>query len=84
MYENPIPELPLVYRQLYERMPELVDRREASRLCGGLVAPGSIANADSAGCGPEVRVRSGRKVAYPRLEFVKWLAERCKVEHAGE
>lgn len=77
-------ELSPVFQSLYEQMPELVDRKTASRLSGGMVAPGSIANADSVGDGPAVRVRTGRKVAYPRLEFVKWLAARCTVEYAGQ
>ena len=76
-------ELSPVFRNLYDQLPEFVDRKTASRLSGGMVAAGSIANADSLGEGPAVRVRTGRKVSYPRLEFVKWLASRCSVEHPG-
>lgn len=77
-------ELPPVFQALYDQMPEFVDRQTASKMSGGIVAPGSMANADSLGEGPAVRVRTGRKVVYPRFELVKWLASRCTVEHASE
>lgn len=54
----------------------VVIRTEVPRFSGGLVASGTMANADSAGTGPE-RIRMGRRTAYMRDSLIEWLLDRC-------
>jgi len=60
-----------------------VARQEVERFTGGIVNPKYIANLDSQGLGPEGRIRVGRKIAYPVIEFIKWLEERSEVVREG-
>jgi len=65
-------------KMLAEKWPSaFVARQEVSRFTGGLVNCKTIANLDSQGLGP-VRVRVGRKIAYPVNEFITWLEGRAK------
>lgn len=56
-----------------------IARTEIERFTGGIISEKYLANLDSAGKGPAGRVRIGRKVAYPVMEFVKWLESRSAV-----
>jgi hypothetical protein len=56
-----------------------VARTEAGKFTGGLISEKYLANLDSAGKGPEGRIRCGRKIVYPVAEFVKWLEKRSAV-----
>lgn len=42
------------------------------------VAPGTLANADSRGTGPEGRILIGNVVAYPRDALIAWLEARSR------
>jgi hypothetical protein len=55
----------------------LVSRAEAPKFSGGLVASGTLANADCAGTGPE-RLKVGRRTAYLRDSLIEWLLKRCR------
>ena len=46
---------------------------------GGLINESYLANLDSIGQGPPGRFRSGRKIAYPVHEFIKWLENRSEI-----
>ncbi len=80
MLENSGVDLPPFIQEIQTRLPELVDRKTASRVCGGAVSPRTLANFDSAGKGPATRLRMGKIVMYPRAAFVEWLAQRSTVE----
>lgn len=56
----------------------LVARREFARFSGGIYAPGTLANADSLGRGPEGRVRIGKNTAYPTDKAAAWLYSRVQ------
>lgn len=75
---------PPEFQALFNRLPEMVDRRTAATISGGLVTPSGLATMDCIGKGPAVRFCGSRKVFYPRLELVQWLAERCQIKYAGE
>ena len=57
-----------------------VARSEIRRFTGGAVAPGTMANLDSRGLGPQGGIRLGRKVVYPVHDLIAWLESRVKVE----
>ena len=48
-------------------------RRQLSILLGGLISPRTLANWDSRGNGPAVKVTLGRTIGYPRAEAIAWL-----------
>jgi hypothetical protein len=54
----------------------LVAREEISRFSGGVLTPRYLANLDAAGKGPPVRLRIGRKIAYPVSSLILWLKNR--------
>jgi hypothetical protein len=62
--------------ELLATLPAICTRRAAAAT--GLVAAGTLANADSAGKGPRGRVRLNKKTVYPRAELVAWLLERLQ------
>jgi len=66
------------FEKLKAELPPIFARKEVSRLTGGLVAPGTMANADSLGLGPSKRMRTGRHVVYERDSFVAWLRGRIR------
>ena len=76
--------------ELEQRLPPLVPRKELRRLLGGLINPRTIANLDSKGLGPAVRLRYGRQVVYEKASFIEWLEgrlnpiERTASGEAGE
>jgi hypothetical protein len=57
-----------------------VARSEVARFSGGLFQPGTLANLDSKGEGPEGRIRIGRKVAYEIHSLVRWMEKRNRVD----
>jgi len=59
-----------------------VVRSEVGKFTGGMIQPGTLANLDSQGKGPE-KIRVCRKVAYPVISFVKWLESRNPVDAEG-
>jgi hypothetical protein len=56
-----------------------VARQDVGRFTGGLVTPKYLANLDSLGRGPEMRIRVGRKIGYPVKAFIAWLEDRSSV-----
>ena len=63
-------------QQLAEELPPIIVRSHVSKLTGGLVAPKTLANADSTGNGPTEREIVANKVVYSRQSFIDWLTER--------
>lgn len=53
-----------------------VARKDVGDFTGGLISPGTVANADSQGDGPEGAIRIGRNVGYPVDGFLLWLGKR--------
>lgn len=60
---------------LERELPPLFFREAVPRLVPGMSAR-YLANLDSAGKGPPGRIRIGRKIAYPRADFIEWLEKR--------
>ena len=54
-------------------LPPVFARTEVGRLTGGIVAPGTMANHDSRGTGPEGVFFVNRRACYRREAFVEWL-----------
>ena len=70
--------------KLIEKWPSAyVVRSEVAKFTGGMIQPGTLANLDSQGQGPEGKIRVARKVAYEVHAFVKWLERRNPVDAAG-
>lgn len=57
----------------------LVARSKVGEFTGGLLSPRYLANLDSAGRGPPIRLRCGKKVAYPIEALCQWLLTRMDV-----
>ena len=55
-----------------------VARSEVDRFTGGVITPRYMANLDSAGKGPEGRIKIGRKIAYKTKSLVKWIEDRAE------
>ena len=68
----------LFFQQLEADLPAVVARKNIRQLTGGLVAPHTLANADSQGIGPMIKIRIGKHVGYTRESFIDWLRTRIK------
>ena len=55
-----------------------VARSQISKFTGGLLAPGTCANADSAGTGIKGAFRVGRQIAYPCAAVTDYLVSRLE------
>ena len=62
----------------------LVARSEIKAFSGGLFSPGTMANADSQGTGPDGAFRVGRKKCYPVESLCDWLIERISEVHSSQ
>ena len=72
-------------RQLEASLPEIIARREAPRLLGGVVAAGTLANEDCRGTGPAGAFRIAGRVVYPRESLLDWLESRSgEIQRRGE
>lgn len=65
------------FEQLGRELPALVFRSVVGKLVPGLNSR-YLANLDCRGEGPSGRITIGRKVAYPRDAFIKWLIDRSE------
>ena len=64
-------------KALLATLPPLVGRKQAQALLGNSVSAQTLANADSMGSGPRVRmVIGGHKVVYPSAYLLEWLETR--------
>ena len=73
----------IFWERLELSLPPVFARTKVDRYCGGLIAAGTLANLDSQGKGPAVRVRVGKQVGYERASFVEWLKGRAQSEPCG-
>lgn len=55
---------------LEKELPLVFDRNLATKSLGGLLGKKTLANADSAGNGPAVRLKVGKKVMYEKSSFM--------------
>jgi hypothetical protein len=63
---------------LTEKWPSAyVARSEIGRFTGGMISPGTVANLDCQGRGPEGRITVGRRAVYPVEALVRWLEARA-------
>jgi len=62
-----------------EKLPPVIGRSQVERFLPGLIKPSTLAQADSAGLGPEVAWKVGRKVAYRTDSLLLWLVGRCGI-----
>jgi len=66
-------------QQMTQKWPStFVARSEISKFSGGLLAPGTAANNDSAGKGIPGAFRVSRKIAYPVDSAIEWLISRLE------
>jgi hypothetical protein len=69
-----------IFQEMVDRWPSpVVARTEIEIFTGGLMTEKYQANLDSAGKGPEGRIRCGRKIGYPVRPYVAWLEARSQV-----
>jgi len=59
----------------------VVARRQVYEFSGGLVKPGTLANADSKGEGPSERLKMGRTIGYPVCALALWIAQRVELQN---
>ena len=55
------------------KLPPFIARKQAKWFLGGIVSPSKLANDDSAGNGPRMRLKIGDKVAYPTEFLLEYL-----------
>lgn len=77
----PVPQSPNtaadIIREAAHKWPStFIARAKVPEFTGGLVAVGTIANADCAGTGPEGAFKFGRQMAYPINSLCDWLIKR--------
>jgi hypothetical protein len=65
----------LLIDRLRSELPPVFTRKTASRLTGGYIAAGTLANLDSKGTGPG-GVLAGKATLYEREAFLTWLEQR--------
>lgn len=69
-----------IWDEAAERWPSsVVARTEIGKFTGGAMSEKYIANLDSLGEGPSVRLKTGRKVLYPVIPLTQWLVGRSSV-----
>lgn len=66
---------------IIECLPPILSRHMAEVHTGGLVNARTLANHDSLGIGPKVRLKIGRKVGYTRESLVEYLQSRLEGAH---
>ncbi len=59
-------------------LPIVFERDTAAKILGGILGKKTLANADSAGNGPSVRLKIGKKVVYEKASFMEWLKSKVK------
>ena len=70
-----------IWQELSEAWPSaFVSRQEVGRFSGGLLHARTMADLDSLGQGPKVKVRFGRKIAYEKKSLIQWMRQHCKIE----
>lgn len=57
-------------------LPPIFTRETASKMIGGIFTPRTLSNFDAAGRGPRKKIRVGKRVAYEKEDFLKWLEGR--------
>ena len=68
------------FSTMIEKWPStVVCRCDIEKFTGGLVNRFYLSNLDSQGKGPKIRVRVGRKIAYPVESLVEWLESRSTI-----
>jgi hypothetical protein len=56
----------------------IVARQQIGQFSGGVLTPGTMANLDCLGKGPEGRFRIGKKVCYPVDSLIAWIDSRTE------
>lgn len=54
-------------------LPPVFSRKEAVKHLGGIICAKTLSNLDASGKGPKMKLKVGKKVAYEREDFLKWL-----------
>jgi hypothetical protein len=68
------------FSSLAQKWPSpFVARHEIERFTGGMVSIKYLANLDCQGLGPKIRIKVGRKIAYPVQSVIEWMESRAKV-----
>lgn len=71
----------IFWQRLRENLTPTFPRSKVTLLTGGLISSRTLANLDSLGLGPTVRVRIGKIIGYERENFIAWLKARSKGEN---
>ena len=66
---------------LENALPDVFPRKDVSKLTRGIVSSRSMANLDSLGVGPSMKVRLNGYVCYEKQDFLEWLKARANGEH---
>ena len=72
-------EIRQVLEDLEKQLKPVVTRRDLSEVLGGLVAYRTWANRDALGTGPEVKIKIGRTVGYPKRAIMEWLRKNLTI-----
>jgi hypothetical protein len=73
-----------VFEEMKNRWPSTVVRRQLiGQFTGGMIGARHLANMDSQGRGPAVRVKVGKNVGYPVDALIQWLEQHVKIQAEG-
>ena len=74
-----------IFDEMADKWPsEVIERGRTEEFTGGMITGRTMANLDSKGEGPEVRIKYGKKkVAYPVIPFVRWMRNRSTIIYSN-
>lgn len=75
---SPAQNMETFFNKLHDDLPTIFDRGTAVKIMGGILSSKTLANADSGGTGPKVKLKIGKKVVYEREAFIEWLKSKVR------
>lgn len=67
-----------VLQGLRDKLPPVFTRKTVCDCMGGMLTPKTLANIDSSGEGPTIRLTFGNRIGYEKENFMEWLQSRLQ------
>lgn len=69
------------FLSLLPKLPPTIARKSINTVLGGVISSKALANADSRGEGPDVKLKCGKTVFYETESLLKWLDSRSHIQN---